>query len=1512
MDAGAALGEGGLVSEPRLEPGGRTPLAIIGGTGYVGRLLARRLLSHPTFCLGPIVGSSRSEGLLYKEVWEQKEDALVANYGDQLWTRQPFPDALRGVRVSSLDELVANAGCRLAVSCVAPDVGYIEDILTSNGFAVFSISPYKRAHNLMVLEVNPLQMPLSMSHGARLFKSPNCVSVGSTLALQALHAAFGLTDVSVCTLQSLSGRGDALYPPELVQGNVYPIWGTKENTETYIANEISALVPTASLSVRAHRVGVHVGHFIDVRVRVREPVRDVEAVYAAFEGFAPLAHLPEGALPSLPPRPLHTMREVGAPRPASHCGLPTASRPAAARGEWGGMAVSVGNVKLCDGLWHICFSLVVNNMVRGAYGAALLMAEYHQHLAARPAEMATLAARAEEQAAAAVNASGVGPIRLSDAPPSNAPLRPDGVAAAHSKHVTLQVGTPTPTPPRALLVEPAVTPLALARTNAITSREAYQQVAQADPASFHGHVAATRLHWHDSGSGASGAWLSLDEAEGQWTGWDACTGEAVLSHRPSSWRPWTAALDASCFPYHDWFVGSSCSASFNEVDRHVLAGYGESVAALAYGPTASEREADLGRAQHAMTYAELLLRCTVAARALRDLDVGVGDRLVLHLPNGLSQLVWLQAAKRVGAVYACLPTTLSIKALADRIADLGARLVITASTPSPALPGVKVKALALRAVCDYVPAAAVAEAVRAELPTLSEGELSVEDVLGALGHPTAFGWAEANGGCESDGGGCGEGGSDQGGGAERVVEIGELTSRLMTLFSMRSSLRSRAGALAAALAAAAAARHAATSRPHILVLPGECGGSGVASPSGPTPADTPPRVVTPSASAGSALDQLADRPTPGPASGLLQRSASALSLGGVGGVYLPGEQVYEAAEAEVLAAAGASTPAEMLAMGGREMVAALWRSSPPVPMRSDQPMCVMYTSGTAGLTPRGLVYDHAGLLCGAILTMETCLDVRRGSDVLLVRAAPSWVTGQTYAVSGALGCRCVTVLGPWDDLPPATLSAVLVHAGVTSFVASAAVLKRALAPAASARGRSEQASGPADSAANGRVDPLAGPLRSHLGLPARLRVGVSCGEPLSAAAHELGMQTLSPHYINAYWGTEHGAIVLAHTYGNADQPLKADARMRPLPWVGAEVWVAEPAEPATGAAATAFPSCRTARPAPAGDGSRDVRNDVSGVVSGDVCKDMIDNVHRCVAGSVSGEASEDVPETGLLVCTRPWPAMARTVWGRLDTFGSPEWRGELAAFAAAYFPRCLVDGVPARAFSLGDLAQRWRDGSFSVIGRQHELMPDSAPPSLNGTLPPPELRRSSGLAGEASPRVPVSPASRRSHGGAGGRVCVCEVENTLLRRGEVLDCLMVMVPVGADAGDAPRASDARYRRGGRPARAAEGLASAELVPVACLVLRDGGDVGEELAAVLKKMVHEAHGEKCVPTELVPISAIPRTYNSKPMRQVVAQLFAGTFHGDVSEIGNPGCLSELRLTIADWRAMRAMPVLDERP
>ena len=444
------LGEGGAVAADGLcsaAPHGRTPVAIVGGTGYVGRLLARRLLSHPTFCLGPIVGSKRSEGMVFQDVWEQKEAALMANYGSQLWSAMTFPPELAGVRVSSLDELLAGP-CMLAISCVAPDVGYVEDLMVTNGMKVFSISPYKRMDNLLVPEVNPEQ--LRRNAELSLFKSPNCVSVGTSLPLKALADAFGLVEASVCTFQSLSGRGDAMYPSDLVCGNVYPVYGTKEHTEEWIHNELSALLALrrGTLSVRAHRVGVHIGHFVDVRVKVanRAAVGGVDGVYRVLERFAPLASL-AGRLPSLPPRPIAVTRDVGAPRPASH------------HSAHGGMQVTVGNVKVSDGVWDICFSVVVNNMVRGAYGAALLMAEYHQHLAA---------------------------LR----PPAPSPAAPPSPVGPHPQS---PLGERLPAPPR--------------RSGAGLSEEKLRASCAADRGGYHAEVARKALHWW---SPEQKRWLSWD------------------------------------------------------------------------------------------------------------------------------------------------------------------------------------------------------------------------------------------------------------------------------------------------------------------------------------------------------------------------------------------------------------------------------------------------------------------------------------------------------------------------------------------------------------------------------------------------------------------------------------------------------------------------------------------------------------------------------------------------------------------------------------------------------------------------------------------------------------------------------------------------------------------------------------------------------------------------------------------------------------------------------------------
>ena len=71
-----------------------------------------------------------------------------------------------------------------------------------------------------------------------------------------------------------------------------------------------------------------------------------------------------------------------------------------------------------------------------------------------------------------------------------------------------------------------------------------------------------------------------------------------------------------------------------------------------------------------------------------------------------------------------------------------------------------------------------------------------------------------------------------------------------------------------------------------------------------------------------------------------------------------------------------------------------------------------------------------------------------------------------------------------------------------------------------------------------------------------LRVGTFCAEPVSPAVQQFAMDNICKHYINSYWATEHGGIVFSCPWGGY-KPLAADAKTWPLPWVQAEVRVAE-------------------------------------------------------------------------------------------------------------------------------------------------------------------------------------------------------------------------------------------------------------------------------------------------------------------------------------------------------------------
>lgn len=178
-----------------------------------------------------------------------------------------------------------------------------------------------------------------------------------------------LNNVSVTTFQSLSGRGDAKYPKDLVVGNIYPLRGTSEPTEDLIQKEIKDLMGprVGNVSVTAYRVPVQQGHLIDVRVNTERPVQSIEQVYDALEKFRPFRAIGKN-MPTVAITPVTVVREGGAPRPNTH------------RFYDEGMSVAVGNIKINDGVFGISLSLVVNNVAKGAYGAALQLVEYYLYV----------------------------------------------------------------------------------------------------------------------------------------------------------------------------------------------------------------------------------------------------------------------------------------------------------------------------------------------------------------------------------------------------------------------------------------------------------------------------------------------------------------------------------------------------------------------------------------------------------------------------------------------------------------------------------------------------------------------------------------------------------------------------------------------------------------------------------------------------------------------------------------------------------------------------------------------------------------------------------------------------------------------------------------------------------------------------------------------------------------------------------------------------------------------------
>ncbi len=138
-------------------------------------------------------------------------------------------------------------------------------------------------------------------------------------------------------------------------------------------------------------------------------------------------------------------------------------------------------------------------------------------------------------------------------------------------------------------------------------------------------------------------------------------------------QPWTRVLDDDQPPFYKWFTGGTLNASYNCLDRHVLAGRGERVALHWRGEDGQERH---------ITYAELLAEVQLLARALTDQGVRKGDVVGIYLPMIPEVVVAMLACARIGAPHNVVFGGFSPEAVRERMEFSEARLLITVNAAS--------------------------------------------------------------------------------------------------------------------------------------------------------------------------------------------------------------------------------------------------------------------------------------------------------------------------------------------------------------------------------------------------------------------------------------------------------------------------------------------------------------------------------------------------------------------------------------------------------------------------------------------------------------------------------------------------------------------------------------------------------------------------------------------------------------------------------------------------------------